>query len=314
MPAPSPVFFSDPLRATVLEIGEHGERVAHDRIRGTAGDVRDEPEAAAVVLGGRFVQGLRSDHGALRTNPRRGRGGTVRNGTRQGTDHGGGGSVAVRRTRRRSWQDASAARPIVVQHAQLSGLQDLPATPRRLATELPVWGNRHRSFGQLEQRDVGGRVAERRDHRRAIRERRTAAAFWAPLWVGTTVRPVTTPSRTSSGVPSARSAPSRRANASATGCQAPVASTSRAVGSAARTASIAACTASTAAWRREGHRCSSTTEAASSSSRAASMPSSSRAWSSCQRARNPSLSKPNTRAFTIDGMRTRTNRSASRDG
>ena len=56
-------------RAAVLEVGEHGERVAHDRVRGPAGDVRDEPEAAAVVLGGRFVQGLRSDHGALRTNP-----------------------------------------------------------------------------------------------------------------------------------------------------------------------------------------------------------------------------------------------------
>ncbi len=139
-------------------------------------------------------------------------------------------------------------------------------------------------------------------------------ALGTPLWVGMTVRPVTVPSRTSRGVPSAMSAPSRRANASAIGCQAPVASTSRAPGSEARAVATAACTASTASWRRDGHRCSSTTDAASSSSRAASMPSSSRAWSSCQRARNPSLSKPNTRALTIEGMRTRTKRSASRDG
>ena len=50
----------------MLEVDEDRERVPDDRVRGPARDVRDEAEAARVVLGRRLVEGPGLWHGALR--------------------------------------------------------------------------------------------------------------------------------------------------------------------------------------------------------------------------------------------------------
>jgi hypothetical protein len=51
--------------ATMLEIDEDGQGVANDAMRGPAGDVHDEAEAARVVLEGRVIQTLGSRTASL---------------------------------------------------------------------------------------------------------------------------------------------------------------------------------------------------------------------------------------------------------
>ena len=144
IPAPSPVFASDAARAAVLEVDEHGERVADDRVGGAARDVDHEAEPAGVVLGGRLVQGPRLWHyrplpqsprisDGARTVRNRGRGGRNRGGDRWVAVRGLGSARAAAAARVAPPTGRTARRPVRRGHSRPSRARrpDTPAPPRR---------------------------------------------------------------------------------------------------------------------------------------------------------------------------------------